>query len=85
MLCVTFLQIWPKIYKIRSQTSPKYLTLQPMSVKCKLLLYADDSTLIVSGSDPLSIELNSCRQWLIDNKLSLHLGKTESILFGWKN
>ena len=24
----------------------------------------------------------SCRQWLIDNKLSLHLGKTESILFG---
>ena len=23
-------------------------------------------------------------QWLIDNKLSLHLGKTESILFGTK-
>ena len=55
---------------------------------CKLLLYADDSALIVSGSDPreiaelLTTELNSCRQWLIDNKLSLHLGKTESILFG---
>ena len=52
-----------------------------MSVKCKLLLYADDSTLIISGSDPkviadtLSFELNSCRQWLMDNKLSLHLGK----------
>ena len=62
----------------------------PMSVKCKLLLYADDSTLIISGSDPkviantLSFELNSCRQWLMDNKLSLHLGKTESILFGSK-
>ena len=61
-----------------------------MSVKCKLLLYADDSTLIISGSDPkviadtLSFELNSCRQWLMDNKLSLHLGKTESILFGSK-
>ena len=55
---------------------------------CKLLLYADDSALIVSGSDPneiaelLTTELNSCRQWLIDNKLSLHLGKTEAILFG---
>ena len=59
-----------------------------MSVKCKLFLYADDSALLVSGSDPneiaerLSKELESCRQWLIDNKLSLHLGKTEAILFG---
>ena len=62
----------------------------PMSVRCKVLLYADDSALIVSGKDPkiiaetLSKELGSCRQWLIDNKLSLHLGKTESILFGTK-
>ena len=67
-----------------------YVNDMPISVKCKLLLYADDSTLIISGSDPkviadtLSFELNSCRQWLIDNILSLHLGKTESILFGSK-
>ena len=67
-----------------------YINDMPISIKCKLLLYADDSTLIISGSDPkviadtLSFELNSCRQWLIDNKLSLHLGKTESILFGSK-
>ncbi|CAL4126167.1 unnamed protein product, partial [Meganyctiphanes norvegica] len=67
-----------------------YVNDMPMSVKCKLLLYADDSALIVSGSDPraiaslLSKELESCRQWLMDNKLSLHLGKTESILFGPK-
>ncbi|CAL4069797.1 unnamed protein product, partial [Meganyctiphanes norvegica] len=59
-----------------------YVNDMPMSVKCKLLLYADDSALIVSGSDPraiaslLSKELESCRQWLMDNKLSLHLGKT---------
>ena len=45
-----------------------YINDMPMSVKCKLLLYADDSTLIISGSDPkviadtLSFELNSCRQ-----------------------
>ena len=62
----------------------------PISVTCKLLLYADDSTLIVPGLDPkdiadtLTMELNSCKQWLIDNKLSLHLGKTESLLFGSK-
>ena len=67
-----------------------YVNDMPMSVKCKLLLYADDSALIVSGSDPkiiadaLSKELESCRQWLMDNKLSLHLAKTESILFGSK-
>jgi hypothetical protein len=25
--------------------------------------------------------LKSCHEWLVDNKLSLHLGKTESIIF----
>ena len=59
-------------------------------VKCKLLLYADDSALMVSYSDVniiqerLSMELKAVNEWLIDNKLSLHLGKTESILFGTK-
>ena len=32
----------------------------------------------------LSRELESIREWLVDNKLSLHLGKTESILFASK-
>ena len=35
-------------------------------------------------ADELSRELESCKKWLIDNKLSLHLGKTEAILFGSK-
>ena len=67
-----------------------YVNDMSTSVKCNLLLYADDSALFTSGDDPkvisdiLSRELESCRQWLIDNKLSLHLGKTESILFGSK-
>ena len=30
------------------------------------------------------MELKAVNEWLIDNKLSLHLGKTESILFGSK-
>ena len=67
-----------------------YVNDMSSSVNCNLLLYADDSALFTSGKDPkvisesLSKELESCRQWLIDNKLSLHLGKTESILFGTK-
>ena len=67
-----------------------YVNDMPISLKCKLLLYADDSALMVSGSDPkqiedtLSNELKSCRQWLIDNKLSLNLGTKEAILFGTK-
>ena len=60
------------------------------SVSCKLLLYADDSALMVSHKDVkiiqerLSSELTAVNEWLVNNKLSLHLGKTESILFGSK-
>ena len=54
----------------------------------KLLLYADDSTIIVADEclsnieTVLQNELEIVSEWLVDNKLSLHLGKTESILFG---
>ena len=54
---------------------------------CKLLLYADDSTILFAHKDPDQIAnklgkvLESCSEWLVDNKLSLHLGKTECILF----
>ena len=60
------------------------------AVRCKLLLYADVSALLVSGKNTqlikksISPELQAAREWLINNKLSLHLGKTESILFGSK-
>ena len=60
-------------------------------VKNKLLLYADDSGILVSGKCKSSVEtslkadLHLVSQWLVDNKLSLHLGKTESILFGSKH
>ena len=67
-----------------------YINDMHLSVQCKLFLYADDSALLVRGKNPstiaqcLSENLESCRDWLIDNKLSLHLGKTELILFGTK-
>ena len=61
-----------------------------ISVNCKMMLYADDSVLLVRGKDPdiistlLGTNLQSCNQWLVDNRLSMHLGKTECILFGPK-
>jgi hypothetical protein len=48
-------------------------------VKNKLLIYADDSAIIAvcrnrsSFENELTVELHSVSQWLIDNKLSLHL------------
>ena len=58
------------------------------TVKCKLILYADDSALLVSGKDikviqeTLGKELCAFSSWLVDTKRSLHLGKTKSTLFG---
>ena len=60
------------------------------SVNRDLFLYADDSTLLDSGKNPaviqntLRIELNAIRGWLEENNVSLHLGKTESILIASK-
>ena len=57
---------------------------------CKLILYADDSAILYTHRDPKIISsklgkvLEQCSDWLIDNKLSLHVGKTECMLFGPK-
>ena len=57
---------------------------------CNLFLYADDSALVFSHKDKEVIEnhssdeLKNISEWLIENKLSLHLEKAESILFGSK-
>ena len=65
-----------------------YINDMHLSIQCRLALYADDSALFFSHSDPaviserLGSELSLCRSWLIDNRLSLHIGKTECILFG---
>ena len=55
---------------------------------CPLFLYADDSALLVTGDSidsvgtGLSTELREVSNWLNDNRLSLHLGKSEFIIFG---
>ena len=67
-----------------------YINDMNISLTCRLSLYADDSALIFSHrdsrviADRLSMELSSCKRWLVDNRLSLHVGKTESLLFGSK-
>ena len=63
-----------------------YVNDMDSTVDCHLLLCADDSALLIRGENinieqQLSEELTKLNVWLIDNKLSLHLGKTESILF----
>ena len=65
-----------------------YINDMSAACNCKLFLFADDSALLISGEnktqveESLSTELTKIRTWLTDNKLSLHLGKTESIIFG---
>ena len=69
-----------------------YVNDMAQSVDSKLLLYADDSCIIIQDKDPKNIEIklnrdfsNLCN-WFIENKLSIHLGedKTKSILFASK-
>ena len=55
------------------------------AIECDLL-YADDSALLISGKripaigQKLSGEITKLNIWLVENKLSLHFGKTKSIL-----
>ena len=52
-----------------------YVSVVSSAVNCKLLLYADDSALIVPGKDVNEIELKLTKEfeyiinWLTDNKL----------------
>ena len=56
----------------------------------KLFLYAGDSAILVADKNTASIalslqtELEVVGDWPVENKLSLHLGKTVTILFGSK-
>ena len=69
-----------------------YVNDMQQAVKSDLLLYADDSCLAYTNKDVKYIEqklnkdFNSIVEWLVDNKLSIHLGqdKTKYILFGNK-
>ena len=65
-----------------------YVNDMSVSLGCHLSLYADNSTLVASGRNAaelggyLSDQLGRCKDWMVDNRLSLHLGKTECVLIG---
>uniref|UniRef100_A0A8C7KAT4 Reverse transcriptase domain-containing protein n=1 Tax=Oncorhynchus kisutch TaxID=8019 RepID=A0A8C7KAT4_ONCKI len=64
-----------------------YINNMKDACSCHLFFYADDSTPLVSHKSKtmletiLSTKLTNIRIWLGDNKLFLHLGKTEAISF----
>ena len=62
-----------------------YVNDMEAAVSCRLIFYADYPALLVSGTSVSVIEEtlgHELTEWLVDNKLYIHLGKTESILFG---
>ena len=69
-----------------------YVNDMARAVDCDLLLYADDSCLIIRDSSIEQIEsilnrnFNALCDWFVENKLSIHFGedKTKSILFSHK-
>ena len=67
-----------------------YCNDMPSCVKCKMIVYADDTILLVSCknveqlADTLTEELTNCFHWLTNNRLSMHRGKTEAIVFASK-
>lgn len=62
----------------------------PSCTSCKVIIYADDTILLVSNRDlsivsqVLSAEISNCFHWLTNNLLSMHMGKTETIVFSSK-
>ena len=54
--------------------------------KSNMIVYADDTILLVSNnnlnqvSKLLSNEMKNCYHWLVNNRLSMHKGKTEALI-----
>lgn len=69
-----------------------YVNATPMAVKCNLILYAHDTSLIfqIKNVDDIDKQLNEDFEkicsWLVDNKLSIEFGedKTKSIFLASK-
>ena len=70
-----------------------YVNDMKQAIKSELLLYADDSCILMQHKDVKVIEeqlnrdFSSLCDWFVDNKLSIHFGedKTKSILFASKH
>ena len=60
----------------------------PDSVKCKCVVYADDTTLLVNSSDPVTLQVDLRRNlhmianWFESDQLNLYIKETNLMLFG---
>ena len=56
--------------------------------RCQILMYADDTVLYFTASNAqeisstLTSQLAKVTDWLVDNSLFIHQGKTECVFFG---
>ena len=63
---------------------------ESVNTNCKCVMYADDTTLLLSSSDPnilqkdLDLNLNKIASWFQTNNLTLNIKKTKLMLFGTK-
>ena len=61
---------------------------ETVNSNCKCVMYADDTTLLLSSSDPtvlqneININLNNIATWFQANNLTLNIKKTKLMLFG---
>ena len=60
----------------------------PDSVNCKCVTYADDTTLLASSSDPVTLQtelkrnLDMIAHWFKSNQLTFNINKTKLMVFG---
>ena len=63
---------------------------ESVNTSCKCVMYTDDTTLLLSSSDPnilqkdLDLNLNRIASWFQTNNLTLNIKKTKLMLFGTK-
>ena len=61
---------------------------ESVDANCKCVMYVDDTTLLVSSSDPsilqnyLNLNLNKIANWFQSNNLTLNIKKTKLMFFG---
>lgn len=65
-----------------------YINSLPSSVNCKVIMYADDTSLLCKSKDPDTLEnvlnnnLKSIANWFSKNELTLNIQKTKYMVFG---
>jgi len=67
-----------------------YVNSLPDCIDCKCVMYADDTTLLFTASDPTTLQVNmneslpKIASWFKTNKLTLNTKKTKFMIFGMR-